>query len=81
MKTEYPFYEVEHEFRTVKDVVEVVLKTYQDNPVFRYKQGKAVIEKSKEEFVSDVRRLGQVFHEMFPKGSHIALWERQAMSG
>lgn len=73
MKTEYPFYEVEHEFRTVKDVVEVVLKTYQDNPVFRYKQGKAVIEKSKEEFVSDVRRLGQVFHEMFPKGSHIAL--------
>ncbi len=73
MKTEYPFYEVEHEFTTVKDVVEVVAKTYQDNPVFRYKQGKEVKEKSKEEFVTDVRRLGQMFHEMFPKGSHIAL--------
>lgn len=73
MKTEYPFYEVEHEFTTVKDVVEVVLKTYLDNPVFRYKQGKEVKEKSKDEFVTDVRRLGQMFHEMFPKGSHIAL--------
>ncbi len=73
MKTEYPFYEVEYEFKTVKDVVEVVLKTYQDNPVFRYKQGKEVKEKSKEEFVTDVRRLGQILHEMFPKGSHIAL--------
>lgn len=73
MKTEYPFYAVEHEFTTVKDVVEVVLKTYQDNPVFRYKQGKEIKEKSKEQFVTDVRRLGQMFHEMFPKGSHIAL--------
>uniref|UniRef100_UPI0040559F78 AMP-dependent synthetase/ligase n=1 Tax=Acetatifactor sp. TaxID=1872090 RepID=UPI0040559F78 len=73
MKTEYPFYEVEYEFTTVKDVVEVVLKTYQDNPVFQYKQGMEVKEKKKEEFVTDVCRLGQLFHEMFPKGSHIAL--------
>jgi len=73
MRTEHPFYEVEHEFATARDVVEVVLKTYQDNPVFRYKQGAEVKEKSKEEFVTDVRRIGQVLHEMFVKGSHIAL--------
>lgn len=73
MKTEYPFYEVEHEFATVKDVVEVVVKTYQDNPVFRYKQGKEIKEKSKEAFVGDVRRIGQMFHKMFPKESRIAI--------
>ena len=73
MKTEYPFYDVEYEFTTVKDVVEVVQKTYQDNPVFRYKQGKEIKEKRKDEFLLDVRRMGQMFHEMLPKGSHIAL--------
>ncbi len=73
MKTEYPFYEIVHEFTTVKDVVEVVLKTYQDNPVFRYKQGKEIKEKSKETFVADVQRIGQMLHEKFAKGSHIAL--------
>ncbi len=73
MKTEYPFYDVENEFTTVKDVVQVVLKTYQDNPVFRYKQGKEIKEKSKEEFVADVQNLGRILHGSFPKGSHIAL--------
>lgn len=73
MKTEYPFYEVEHEFETVKDVVEVVLKTYGDNPVFRYKSAGHIMEKNREEFVRDVRRLGQGLHEHFPKGSHMAL--------
>lgn len=73
MKTEYPFYEVVDEFETVKDVIAVVLKTYQDNPVFRYKQQKEIKEKSKEEFTKDVRRIGHLFHEKYEKGSHIAL--------
>lgn len=73
MKTEYPFYEVVDEFETVKDVVAVVLKTYQNNPVFRYKQCKEIKEKSKEEFTVDVQRIGQLFHEKYEKGSHIAL--------
>lgn len=73
MKTEYPFYEIVHEFQTVKDVVEVVLKTYQENPDFRYKERKAIKEKSKEEFVRNVQRIGVLFHGRLPKGSHIAL--------
>lgn len=73
MKTESPFYEVVDEFETVKDVIAVVLKTYQDNSVFRYKQGKEIKEKSKEEFTADVQRIGRLFHEKYEKGSHIAL--------
>lgn len=73
MKTQYPFYEILDEFVTVRDVVDVVLKTYQDNPVFRYKRGKEIEEKYKEEFVTDVKRIGQMLHAKFSKGSHIAL--------
>ena len=73
MKTEYPFYEITYELETVKDVVAVILKTYKSNPVFRYKQGQEILEKSKEEFVTDVGRIGQMLHERFRKGSHIAL--------
>lgn len=73
MKTEYPFYEITDEFETVKDVIVVVLKTYHNNPVFRYKQGREIWEKSKDEFVTDVQQIGHLFHEKFAKGSHIAL--------
>lgn len=73
MKTQYPFYEVPDEFETVRDVIDVVLRTYQDNPVFRYKCDKEIEEKYKEEFVTDIKFVGQMFHAKFPKGSHIAL--------
>lgn len=73
MKTEYPFYEVPNEFETVNDVIDVVLKTYKENPVFRYKCGKEIKEKYKEEFVADTKLIGQMFHANFVKESHIAL--------
>jgi long-chain acyl-CoA synthetase len=73
MQTEYPFYEIKHEFRTVRDVVAVTAETYQDNPVFRWKKGKEIIEKSKEQFTQDVDRAGALFHQLFPRASHIAV--------
>ncbi|MGN0376828.1 MAG: hypothetical protein ACI4ED_04260 [Suilimivivens sp.] len=45
MKTEYPFYEIKYELNTVKDVVEVTAKSYRDNPVFRFKEGKEIRER------------------------------------
>ena len=62
MKTQYPFYEVPDEFEIVRDVIDVVLRTYQDNPVFRYKCDKEIEEKYKEEFVTDIKFVGQMFH-------------------
>lgn len=73
MKTQYPFYEIPDVFETVKDVIEVILKTYKNNPVFRYKCGKEVVDKYKEEFVSDIKLTGHMLHNRFLSGSHIAL--------
>jgi long-chain acyl-CoA synthetase len=73
MKTEYPFYEIKYELNTVRDVIMVTRKSYQNNPVFRFKQGKEIREKSKEEFIKDTELLGNVFHNLFKKGSHIAV--------
>jgi long-chain acyl-CoA synthetase len=73
MRTEYPFYEIKHELHTVQDVIKVTEETYLDNPVFRFKRGKKIIEKSKWEFTKDVDRIGTLFHELFPKASHIAV--------
>ncbi len=73
MKTEYPFHEIKHEFHTVQDVVNVTAETFGENPVFRYKQGKDIVEKSKTEFISDVNLLGALFHRMFPQSSHLAV--------
>ena len=39
MKPQYPFYDVEYELNTVKDVIDIVLISYKDNPVFIYKKG------------------------------------------
>lgn len=73
MKTEYPFYEIKYELNTVRDVVSVTAKSYQDNPVFRYKLGNGISEKSKEEFLNDIGRAETLFHTLFNKGSHIAV--------
>lgn len=73
MQTKYPFYEIEYELHTVSDVVALVLKTYGDNPVFRYKRGKEICEKGKDVFVADVQQIGNLFHTKFARGSHIAL--------
>lgn len=73
MKTEYPFYEIKYELHTVKDVVSVTSKSYKDNPVFRFKSGEEISEKSKEEFLYDIGQAETLFHTFFDKGSHIAI--------
>ena len=73
MKTEYPFYEIKYELSTVKDVVEVTAKSYRDNPVFRFKEGKEIREKTKEEFLHDIQLVGNLYHSLFKAGSHIAV--------
>lgn len=73
MKTKYPFYDIVHEIKTIKDLIALVPKSYQDNPVFCYKDGKEIKEKFKEEFVSDINKIGRMLHKRFDKGSHIAL--------
>lgn len=73
MKTESPFHEININVNNVKDILEVVLKSYADNPVFCFKRENEVSRKYKEEFYLDVKQIGNVFHNMFEKGSHIAL--------
>lgn len=73
MKTEYPFYEIESEIHTVKDIIDGILHVYSDNPVFCFRQGKEVINKYKQEFADDVRQVECILHEKFQTGSNIAL--------
>lgn len=73
MKTESPFHEININVNNVKDILEVVLKSYADNPVFCFKRENEISRKYKEEFYLDVKQIGNVFHNMFEKGSHIAL--------
>lgn len=73
MKTEYPFYDIENEFETVKDVVYFVQKAFADNPVFRYKEGGNIVDKSKQDFIRDLELVQNFYHIRFGKGSHIAV--------
>lgn len=73
MKTEYPFYQIKYELNTVKDVLDVIEKSYENNPVFRFKECKEIKEKTKEEFIQDIQRAGNLFHNLFDRGSHIAV--------
>ena len=73
MKTEYPFYEIEHELSTVRDVIGLTEKSYRENPVFCYKEGKEIKNKSKKEFLSDIERMETLFHNFLDIGSHIAI--------
>lgn len=72
-ETKFPFYPIQHELKTVKDIVRVTQKTYKDNPVFRYKDGKAIVEKNKDQFLQDVQNMEQLLHALFEKHSHIGL--------
>lgn len=76
MKTKYPFYEIKYELETVKDVVEVTAKSYRENPVFRFKEGKEIREKTKEEFLHDIQLVGNYYHNLLENGSHIAVLGR-----
>lgn len=71
--TEYPFHDIQHELHTIKDIVQIAAVAYADNPVFRYKQGGEEMERYKEDFIRDVEQRGRLFHQLFPKGSHIAV--------
>lgn len=73
MKIPFPFYNVEYKLNTVKDVIDICLNTYKDAPVFVYKKGGDIKEKSKDEFVEDVNRIGNMFHQHFGRGKHIAI--------
>ena len=73
MKPQYPFYDVEYELNTVKDVIDIVLISYKDNPVFIYKKGDKILEKSKDTFWRDINRMGSMFHQRYGKGGHIAI--------
>lgn len=70
---EYPFYDVDLSFRTVRDVVDVIHDTYQDNPVLRYKEGDRVVSVDKETFTERIQQIGRSLHEAFPRGTHVAL--------
>lgn len=51
MKTESPFHEININVNNVKDILEVVLKSYADNPVFCFKRENEIQENTKKNFI------------------------------
>ena len=47
MKTESPFHEININVNNFKDILEVVLKSYADNPVFCFKRENEISRKYK----------------------------------
>lgn len=64
MFSEFSFYEVAFELKTIRDILDIVPTVYEFQPIFRWHEGEEIKEKSGQLFSHDAKRFGRYLNTL-----------------